>query len=78
MNPQAGAGAIIVGAQLGAGHDGSADLIVSLRYEDGQVARVTLDTEAGLRLMRNCGATHFAELTGHSWRGILEGVTCSI
>jgi hypothetical protein len=51
---------------------------VSLRFENGQVSRVTLDTEAGIRLMRNCGAAHISELVGHSWRGILEGMTCSI
>jgi hypothetical protein len=66
-----------VAAELAAGHDGQADLIVSLRFDNGRVSRVTLDTVAGLRLMRNCGATQYSELVGHSWRGILEGISCS-
>jgi hypothetical protein len=48
-----------------------------LRFEDGGVSRVTLDTEAGLRLLRNCRASQISELIGHSWHGILEGNTCS-
>jgi hypothetical protein len=52
--------------------------MVSLRYEDGRVGRVMLDTEAGLRLMRNCGASDLTELIGHSWRAILERSACSI
>jgi hypothetical protein len=67
-----------VGAEIGGGHDGQADLIVRLRFENGSESAVVLDTEAGLRLMRNCGAKHISELAGHSWRGILEGMTCSI
>jgi hypothetical protein len=67
-----------VGAEIGGGHDGQADLIVRLRFENSSESAVVLDTEAGLRLMRNCGAKHISELVGHSWRGILEGMTCSI
>jgi hypothetical protein len=51
---------------------------VRLRFDNGSESNVVLDTEAGLRLMRNCGAKHISELVGHSWRGILEGMTCSI
>jgi hypothetical protein len=51
---------------------------VRLRFDSGTESNVVLDTEAGLRLMRNCDAKHISELVGHSWRGILEGMTCSI
>ena len=71
-------GAVIVGAAIAGGHDGHADLIVRLRFDSGTESNVVLDTEAGLRLMRNCNAKHISELVGHSWRGILEGMTCSI
>jgi hypothetical protein len=69
---------VIAAVAIGAGHDGQADLIVTLRFENGRTSPVTLDTEAGLRLMRNCGAKDISELVGHSWHGILEGMTCSI
>jgi hypothetical protein len=70
--------ATIAGAQIAAGHDGTAVLIVKLEFESGRTSDVALDTDAGLRLMRHCGATQVSELVGHSWRGILEVATCSI
>jgi hypothetical protein len=64
--------AVIIGAEIAAGHDGRAELVVQLRYANGGVGRVTLDTDAGLRLLRNCGVNDTAHLIGHSWRRILE------
>jgi len=70
---------MIAGAEIAAGHDGTAVLIVELEFDTGRLSAVTLDTEAGLRLMRNCGVSHLSELVGHSWHGILEATsTCSI
>jgi hypothetical protein len=69
--------AIIVGAEIGAGHDGDAVLIVSLRFGNGRCSRVTLDTDAGQRLMRNCRASDTSQLQGHSWRTILDNLECS-
>jgi hypothetical protein len=64
---------MIVGAEIAAGHDGSAELVVRLRHPNGTEAAVVLDEATGLRLMRQCGATHVDDLAGHSWRAILEG-----
>jgi hypothetical protein len=66
--------AVIVGAEIGAGHDGSAELVVRLRYENGVVGTVVLDGKVGLALIRACGADGISELAGHSWRKILEGL----
>lgn len=63
---------VIVGAEIGAGHDGSAELVLTLRFGSASVTRVTLDTDAGIRLMRNCRARDIADLPGHSWRKVLE------
>lgn len=65
--------AVIVGAEIVAGHDGTAELVVRLRHPDGSEGPVTLDEETGLRLMEACGATHLDELAGQSWRLILGG-----
>lgn len=65
--------AVIVGAEMVAGHDGSMELLVRLRHANGVEAPVILDEEAGLRLMRTCGASHVDDLAGQSWRRILEG-----
>lgn len=63
---------IIVGAEIGAGHDGAAEMIVSLRYGNGVVGQVALDADVGFTLMQNCGVASINELKGHSWRRILE------
>jgi hypothetical protein len=68
---------LIVAAEIDGGHDGCADIVVSVRYENGKIGRVVLDTEAGLRLMENCGASQLSELVGQSWRGILEKLRCT-
>jgi len=64
--------AVIVGAQVVAGHDGSAELLVTLRHGNGVEAPVQLDAATGLKLMAACGASHVDELSGQSWRRIVE------
>jgi len=69
--------AVIVGAEIVAGHDGSAELGVRLRHPNGAESPVVLDEETGLKLMEACGASHLDDLAGQSWRRILEGISCS-
>lgn len=64
--------AVIVGAEIVAGHDGAAELLVRLRHANGVEAPVALDEQTGLKLMAACGASHVDELKGQSWRRILE------
>ena len=64
--------AVIVGAEIVAGHDGSAELLVRLRHANGVEAPVQLDQATGLKLMTACGASHVDELAGQSWRRIVE------
>lgn len=64
--------AIIVRADIGAGHDGNAELLVKLRYENGVERTVVLDAKVGLALLRACGAEDLEDLAGKSWRKILE------
>ncbi len=70
--------AYIEAAEISGGHDGQAELVVTLRFADGGRTRVVLNTEAGMRLMRNCGVDHAAALAGHPWQKILEEEPCSI
>jgi hypothetical protein len=62
---------VIVGAEIAAGHDGAAELVLSLRHPNGVVEPVVLDGQKGLDLMRRCGAASLDELAGRSWREIL-------
>jgi hypothetical protein len=64
--------ATIVSAQIAAGHDGEADLVLGLLYPNGVEARVVLDTVTGFALMHNCGVDRLEDLTGQSWRKIIE------
>ena len=64
--------AVIVSAEIAAGHDGDADLIVRVRYENGVVAPVTLDAETAMKLMSACGVSDINQLAGHAWRKVLE------
>jgi hypothetical protein len=66
--------AVIVGADLAAGHDGEAELVVRIRYPNGVVGSVLLDAETGYALMRSCDTDSLEGLKGQSWRKILEGV----
>jgi len=64
--------AVIVGAEIVAGHDGSAELLVRLRHPNGVEAPVVLDEKTGLKLMTACGASHVDELKGQSWRRVMQ------
>jgi hypothetical protein len=64
--------AVIVKAEIVAGHDGSAELLVTLGYPNGAQGCVALDERTGLDLMAACGASHVDDLAGQSWRRILE------
>lgn len=66
--------AVIVGAELAAGHDGEAEVVIRIRYPNGVVGDVLLDAETGYALMRSCETDSLDGLKGQSWRKILEGV----
>ncbi|MFI4934736.1 MAG: hypothetical protein ACHP7N_08980 [Caulobacterales bacterium] len=66
--------AVVVGAEIVAGHDGSAELLVRLAYENGAVGAVSLDAATGFDLMRACGADSLAGLVGRAWREITKGL----
>lgn len=64
----------MVAAEVSAGHDGEAELTLSVRFENGVVAPVVLDAEAGFDLLAGCGAGGADELVGRPWRQVLKGV----
>lgn len=64
---------VIIGAEIAAGHDGAAELVLSLRHPNGAEEPVVLNAEKGLDLMRRCGASTVDDLAGRSWRDILGG-----
>lgn len=69
------ADATIEHAEIAAGHDGTAEMALSIRYENGVLGQVVLDADTGFSIMRACGAADLAGLIGRSWREVSKGLT---
>jgi hypothetical protein len=67
--------AVIARAEIAAGHDGVAEMALSIRYENGVVGQVVLDADTGFSVMRACGAADLQSLIGRSWREVSKGLT---
>ena len=61
----------IVGAEIAAGHDGQAELVLRVRHENGVVAPVVLDSATGFRLMDSRAPDDLSRLIGRRWREVL-------
>ena len=72
--PAASGDAVIVGADIVAGHDGVAELVVLVRHENGVVATILLDAESGFTLIDAAGPAGLAGLIGRSWRASIKGL----
>ena len=69
--------ALITGARVAAAHEGDAELIITLGYENGGKSEVTLDHIASDALMRSCNASRLEDLHGQGWEKIREALTLS-
>ncbi len=65
---------VIVGASIAGGHDGSAELIVQVRFENGAVRDVAMENDTGLALMAVCGVDSVDGLKGQPWQRFLQAV----
>jgi hypothetical protein len=66
---------VIVGAEIAAGHDGSAEMALSIQYENGVVSAVVLDQATGLDVMRASGAASLDGLIGRTWREVFKNLS---
>ncbi|HZZ87104.1 MAG TPA: hypothetical protein VFE13_02115 [Caulobacteraceae bacterium] len=66
--------AFVEAAEIVAGHDGAAELLVRLRHGNGAVSAVALDPSTGFDLLRAAGAESLDGLVGLSWRDIIKGL----
>ena len=69
------ADAVIERAEIAAGHDGAAELALSIRYQNGVAGQVTLDADTGFSIMRALGAADLSGLVGRSWREVSKGLS---
>ena len=70
-------GAVIQHVQIAAAHDGIAELIVTLGFENGGESLVTLEEDAVRRLLDAAGTEDPKELTGKSWELVRDALAAS-
>ena len=64
--------AVIAGAEIVAGHDGAAELLIRLTHGNGAASTVTLDPATGFDLLRAAGADTLSALVGRPWRPLIK------
>ncbi len=69
--------AVISHVRVTAGHDGAAELVVTLRHGNGGLSDVTLDAPGAAALFEACGTRSPDELLGHGWDKIREALSVS-
>ncbi|MBI1238553.1 MAG: hypothetical protein GC199_04350 [Alphaproteobacteria bacterium] len=69
--------AFIKCVQLAAAHDGEAELIITLEFENGGRSLVTLDECAARNLLEACGIEDPDALTGTSWVRVRDALAAS-
>lgn len=75
VDAKAASEAVIVGVEIAAGHDGTAEMVLHVRHENGVTAPVVLDQETGFDLLKACGAPSASGLIGRPWRDIFRMTT---
>ena len=68
-------GPTIVGATLGPGHDGRAEVVVELAYPNGARSRMSVAQEAATRALDTAGLGSLAELVGQPWTVLVMAPT---
>jgi hypothetical protein len=69
--------AVICRVRVAAGHDGVAELVVTLRHGNGAQSDIPLDEIAAAALFDRCGATVPEQLEGHGWERVREALAVS-
>ena len=69
--------AVISHVRVSAGHDGAAELVVTLRHANGGLSEVTLDELGAAALFEACGGRDADELIGHGWEKVRHALAVS-
>jgi hypothetical protein len=70
-------GAVISRVQLGAAHDGAAELVLTLRFDNGGETLIALDGPAADHLMTACAAKDADALLGQGWEQVRDALDAS-
>ena len=68
---------MIDNVRVAAAHDGVAELIVTLRHENGGTSEVALDQLATDALLKSCAVNEPAQLAGKSWVKVRDAMSVS-
>ena len=63
--------------RIAAAHQGIAELIVTVEYDNGGVSEIALDQIASGALMRSCHAESAEDLIGQSWELVRDALQVS-
>ena len=69
--------AVIRNVRVAAAHDGDAELMVTLEYENGGTSLVALDEFAARTLLESCAATSPEGLIGAGWEKVRDALVAS-
>lgn len=64
------AGPVVESASVGAGHDGRAELVVSLRHPNGASSTISVDEEALADLLGRGVISSLEDLPGRDWAAL--------
>jgi len=64
-------------AEVTAAHEGIAEMIVCIEFDNGGLTEVTLDAMAVDALLNSAGASSVEELKGISWERVRDALTVS-
>lgn len=70
-------GARVSQVQIAAAHDGEAELVVTLAFENGGQSLVALDEFAARTLLASCAADAADGLIGASWEQVRDALIAS-
>lgn len=69
--------ATIINVRLAAAHEGIAELVVSIAYENGGITEVALDQMATSALMDSCNASSIDDVKGQPWDKVRDALQIS-
>ena len=67
----------ITNVRIAAAHEGTAELIVTLGFDQGGQSEVALDRHASEALLRSCNASSMEDLIGRSWEQVRDALSSS-
>lgn len=71
------ANATIKEARVAAAHEGIAELIVSIEYDNGSTTDIALDQMATSALLKSCDAQTIEDIKGHPWEKVRDALQVS-